>query len=111
MGLSELVLCFLPRLELPVCKLLLLQVSSNMNSSHRLILKLFQELAQQLWQWEAELLLVQAVLLLSALRERANAAFLLLDGGEGWSAQDRVDRTENTFCATQTGEYCIKCCL
>ena len=45
---------------------------------------------------------MQAVLLLSVLRGRANAAFLLLDGGEGLSAQDHVDRTENTFCATQT---------
>ena len=71
---------------------------------------LFQ-LEQQLWPWEAELLLVQAVLLLSALRGRANAAFLLLDGGEGLSAQDHVDRTEKPFCATQAGEYYIKCCL
>ena len=61
----------------------------------------FQELDRQ-WHWE----LVQAARLPSALRGQANAAFLVLDGGEGSSAQDRVDCTEKSFCVAHTGEQC-----
>ena len=49
----------------------------------------FQELDRQ-WHWE----LVQAARLCSALRGQDNAAFLVLAGGEGSSAQDRVSCTE-----------------
>ena len=43
------------------------------------------------------MLLVHPARFLSALLGQANAAFLVLDGGEGSSAQDRVNCTVNPF--------------
>ena len=43
------------------------------------------------------MLLAHPARLHSALLGQANAAFLVLDGGEGLSAQDRVNRTEKNL--------------
>jgi len=71
-------LFFLERLHLAPCKLSLLQ-----------------ELEREHWQQE-ELLLAHPARLRSALHGQANAAFFVLDGGEGLSARDRVNCTVKT---------------
>ena len=50
----------------------------------------FQDFGEQHWQWEAELLLGQSALLLSARHGPDNAASLVSTEGEGLSAQDHV---------------------
>ena len=91
-------LFFLERLHLAPCKLSLLQVSSI----SLLLDNSFQELEREHWQQE-ELLLAHPVRLRTALHGQANAVFFVPDGGEGSSAQDRVNCTVNAFCMHRQG--------